>query len=456
MDAANKSARQDALAATGKPRLKLARIGHVIASSLAGSVLLAAGALTSALWLIGFPEFVPPKAGLSLERLLDLVKISFGVVAGVGAVVAVIVAYRRQKIDEAAAHRAEAAEARETTKLFNDRFSTASEKLGHEAPAVRLAAVHALAAIADDAPTRDLRQMVIDVLCAYLRMPYSPNPGQNGPQSERLTFAGLREVRHTIIRIISARLRNDASVPWQGHDFDFTGTVFDGGDFRNITVPSGKMLFDGTEFSAGIIDFSDSHFSGGSVSFEGALFGGATIYFNASNFSGAEVVFNKVELTAGQMDFGEVAVTGGKLGFHNSLFSGGTISFISATIKGGTVWFGTTRFNGSRTYMDVMRIKGGDLIFKWVSFLKGEISFESTEFAGGMTLFASPKFGGASVQLDKAKFEGGAVAIDSVEDYSRPPVLPGGSPLGLSLRLNAQMDRHTLSVMKKFDVIKQV
>ncbi|GII05322.1 hypothetical protein Pta02_73300 [Planobispora takensis] len=76
---------------------------------------------------------------------------------------------------------------------------------------------------------------------AYLRMPYRPDPGDDGDADERLLFAGLREVRHTIIRIITSHLRDDAAVSWQGYDFDFTGVVFDGADFTH-TVFSGSTV----------------------------------------------------------------------------------------------------------------------------------------------------------------------------------------------------------------------
>lgn len=100
--------------------------------------------------------------------LFDLVKLSFGVVAGAGALVALVVAYRRQHVDEAGAHR-------EATRLHTERFSLAVDKLGSDSPAVRLGGVHALAGLADDAPDGSLRQTCIDVLCAYLQLP-SPRP----------------------------------------------------------------------------------------------------------------------------------------------------------------------------------------------------------------------------------------------------------------------------------------
>ena len=44
------------------------------------------------------------------------------------------------------------------------------------------------------------RQTCVDVLCAYLRMPYEPKPGDDAPVAERLAFQASREVRHTVIR----------------------------------------------------------------------------------------------------------------------------------------------------------------------------------------------------------------------------------------------------------------
>ncbi len=88
--------------------------------------------------------------------------------------------------------------------------------------------------------------MCVDVLCAYLRMPYQPEPGPlpdgaDGDQkAERrrrvLEFAALREVRHTVIRTITTRLREDVPVSWQGCDFAFTGVRLDGGNFTTGTA----------------------------------------------------------------------------------------------------------------------------------------------------------------------------------------------------------------------------
>jgi hypothetical protein len=85
------------------------------------------------------------------------------------------------------------------TRTLNERFATAADQLGSGKPAVRLAGVYAMAGLADD--WEENRQTCVDVLCAYLRMPYKPDPGQGADEEKRLAFQANREVRHTVIRL---------------------------------------------------------------------------------------------------------------------------------------------------------------------------------------------------------------------------------------------------------------
>ena len=88
--------------------------------------------------------------------------------------------------------------AEQRTRTLNERFATAADKLGSDKPpAVRLAGVYAMAGLADDWPEN--RQTCVDVLCAYLRLPYEPDPGDDAPAPERLAFRASREVRYTVV-----------------------------------------------------------------------------------------------------------------------------------------------------------------------------------------------------------------------------------------------------------------
>ncbi|MFE1029305.1 hypothetical protein ACFW5I_32975 [Streptomyces sp. NPDC058818] len=181
-------------------------------------------------------------------------------VAGAGALVALVVTYRRQRVDEAGAHR-------EATRLHTERFSQAVDKLSSDSPAVRLGGVHALAGLADDAPDQNQRQTCIDVLCACLQLPYTPDPGDDPThQEEHHRYLALRTVRHTILRLIGDHYRRPQGThrSWQGCDLDLTGVTIDA-----------NMDFHEAEFSNGLVSFYEAEFSGGAVHFGSDVTGGA-------------------------------------------------------------------------------------------------------------------------------------------------------------------------------------
>jgi uncharacterized protein YjbI with pentapeptide repeats len=219
-------------------------------------------------------------------------------------------------------------------RVFDRRFVRAAGRLGHAEARVRLAGVYAMAGLADD--WRDGRQNCIDELCAYLRTPYEPPPEIGPPAAEQLAFGGSQEVHHTIISIITAHLRDNAQVSWQGHDFDFTGVRFDGGDFSDAT------------FSGGTIDFAGAVFSGGAVHFAGAEFSGATIDFPGAEFSGATFHFTDAALSGGTIDFAGAVFSGGTVQFTDATFCGARLHFTHATFSGATIDFTDATFSGGR------------------------------------------------------------------------------------------------------------
>jgi uncharacterized protein YjbI with pentapeptide repeats len=335
-------------------------------------------------WELLGAEGLRAERRLSSSTLFDLVKLSFGAVAGAGALVALVVAYRRQRIDEDAARR-------DATRLHNERFTTAVSQLGEESAAVRLGGVHALAGLADDAPTRELRQTCIDVLCAYLRLPYTAKADlPEGDADAHHAYLALREVRHTVIRLIRDHLRLPLDHPnsWQGHDLDFTGVVFDGGDFTQA------------EFSSGTVRFDNARFSGGRVRFDGARFSGGRISFHRSEFADTFVRFELAEFSGGVVRFDWVK------------FSEGVVSFQRAKFCGSDVRFDSAKFSGSNTTFDRVEFSGGSVRFRYAKFSGGTVSFHRAEFSGG------------HVDLSNAM---GAAPSDLVP--------PTGSPLPSGLRL---------------------
>jgi len=265
---------------TERRGLRLWPVGTVLLLTFTTAVLVAAAVFYAGWDLLG-ARGLKPERRIDSQTLFDLVKLAFGVVAGAAALVALVVAYRRQRVDEDGA-------LREATRLHTERFTTAVSQLGNDSRAVRLGGAHALAGLADDAPTRELRQTCIDVLCAYLRLPYTAETDlQADDAAARQTYLSLRVVRHTIIRLIRdhLRLEPEHAHSWQGHDLNFTGAIFDGGDLSATAFSGGTVDFSGTRFSGGTVDFSGTRFSGATVDFSGAAFSGGTV-----DLSGAQGV----------------------------------------------------------------------------------------------------------------------------------------------------------------------
>jgi hypothetical protein len=320
---------------------RLWRLGTALAVSFTVAVVGLAGLAGLAWVLLGVAGYRHHGAP-ALKDTIGVLQLVFATVAGAGALVALIVAYRRQKITEADS-------AHDRTRVFNERFTAIAAQLGDAQPAVRLAGVHAMAGLADD--WKQNRQTCVDVLCAYLRLPYDPDPGEDAGPADRSAYRANREVRHTIIRLIGAHLRPGATVSWQGLSFDFTGVVFDGGDFSRAWFSAGIVLFTGAEFSDGTVSFTDAVFSGGAVRFHSAAFSGSTVGFGGAWFVG------------GMVSFIDAAFSGSMVSFGHAIFSGSTVSFQEADFSGGEVRFDGTRFSGSTVDFNDAAFSGGTVDF---------------------------------------------------------------------------------------------
>ncbi|MEV0996900.1 pentapeptide repeat-containing protein [Nonomuraea sp. NPDC050202] len=321
---------------------------------------------------------------LGTTEVLEIVKISLAVVAGIGGVVALVVAYRKQRVSEAG-------ETREQAKLFNERFTTAAGQLGNDFPAVRLAGVHALAALADD--WEGGRQMCIDVLCAYLRMPPGHLPDASTAPAEHTTWLAMGEVRATIWRLITAHLKADARKPWHGADMDFTGvSVTHSIDFSRTVFPSGTVLFDRAKFSGGRVRFDAARFSGGHIGFYQAEFSGSHVQFTDAEFSSGQVWFTGAVFSGGAVAYNGARFYG-QAGFSEAKFSGSKVTFTNASFADGTIWF------------------------------------DGAMFTGGRVAFDGAMFNGSAVHFERAVFDGGKVTFSDVADWSRPPTgLPSQVP----------------------------
>ncbi len=367
--------------------MRLVPVGVALAGTFAVAVAVAAGTLWLGLDLLDV-HGIKRERQIDSTVLFDLVKLSFAVVAGLGGLVALVVAYRKQRTEENAA-------LREDTKLHSDRFTAAVAQLGDASPAVQLGGVHALAGLADDAPTRQLRQTCIDVLCAYLRLPYNPDPGADPAEGQdlaehdraRAAYRALREVRHTVIRTIGNHLRDDATVSWQGHDLDFTDVVFDGGDFSHAVFNANQVSFRDARFEGGTVGFSNARFVGGTVDFSNARFVGGRVDFSNARFGGGIVAFSRARFESGRVDFSRARFESGTVGFSFARFVGGRVDFSNARFKGGIVDFFRAGFEGGRVDFSNTRFESGTVDFHGARFEDGTVDFRDARFEDGTVDF---------------------------------------------------------------------
>ncbi|WP_229068927.1 pentapeptide repeat-containing protein [Actinoplanes sp. DH11] len=233
------------------------------------------------------------------DRSLNVLKAALTVATFAGAVLAGVYAYRKQRLAEGDARRADAEQ-------LTGRFVKASEQLGQESPAVRLAGVYAMTSLADDWPEQ--RQLCINVLTAYLQIPYEADP------TSQHYVHGEKVVRRTILRVIRDHLRPGfSSVSWQGNNFRFEEAIFYGGDLT------------GARFMSGKVSFHRARFLDGEFFFDGAVFGGARIWFTEIAVEGGVVSFNESTLDAGLLNFTGAVVTDGVVTANGFKRTGGEL-----------------------------------------------------------------------------------------------------------------------------------
>ncbi|WP_410666839.1 pentapeptide repeat-containing protein [Amycolatopsis sp. cmx-4-68] len=249
---------------------------------------------------------------------------------------------RRQDIErrrhELESQRAE----QDRERVADERFAKAVELLGHAADQVRVGALHALAGLARSRPA--YTQTVLDVLCSYLRRPFSRTGGEErDPEEEReLT------VRLTAQRLVTDLLpgRDDDG---PAYDLDLTGARLEYFDL------SGKLI-------------------------GGLLLRYASLH-SSTNFSGCRFK-GRVYLTAAGTETGRLV---GYFRCRGAVFE--SHAWFSGTEFAESADFTETTFGGPTTFKDAVFAKDADFSGVVVS---QELDLRRTSFGGQTDLrFAS-------------------------------------------------------------------
>ncbi|MBM9838702.1 pentapeptide repeat-containing protein [Rhodococcus hoagii] len=227
---------------------------------------------------------------------------------------AAYLAYRRQRATDRTNALTSSRHERDELGELHARFTAAVEQLAHSSATVRIAGVYSLAAVADQWLVNDdleQAQVAVDVLCGYMRIPYSPGLGANH-QTKRVVKSEKSEpgetteehfefpqndrvVRQTICAVIGSKLRGlpllrktvrlgvvyidpvskTATGPWSKLLFDFSGAHLVDADFEACRFDQ-PVKFVETVF-AGRANFEGTHFDK-TAAFDQAIFQGTAIF----------------------------------------------------------------------------------------------------------------------------------------------------------------------------------
>lgn len=380
------------------------------------------------------PGYAPP-------AMYDLARTAATVTGILGAAVAVAVTLRRQRSTEetvrlTAETQKVAAAAQQTTAnayrldvqrmdqerilRLRDRYTTIAAQLGHEADQVRLAGVHAMAALADDwltqgSPDHHEAQTCIDVLCAYLRTPRDTKTAA----AER----GDLEVRQTITRVITAHLLADAKSSWSTKAFDLTGANLSGrhsfakAQFakeshvsfeRALFEEDSRVTFTGATFN-GVAGFAGARFRG-YVRFDGARFDGSVSFHDAVFEKGGDAKFDYAEFDS-LVKFDRVSFNGAsRVSFLQVRCNDGCdVDFSEAQFKHDSqVRFANVNFNeGSQVGFDAVALEqGSEVAFSGMT-VNGSVTFDGARF-GAETLIDAVLDPGGRVSFKGAHFDSGS------------------------------------------------
>jgi uncharacterized protein YjbI with pentapeptide repeats len=354
---------------------------------------------------------------------VEAIKTGLGIAAGTGGIFALLLAVRRQWHQElTATDTAFDAGERRVTELY----TKAVEQLGSGHAAVRLGGLYALERVAQNTPEQ--RQTIVNVLCAYLRMPYRHVGETLDAGNDREGWAERREliqegeVRLTAQRILADHLNplragafwgESVSLDLAGatlidfdlqhchvHDARFTGAAFHGhAQFGNTTFHGAAMFAKATFQEAAWFD--NGTVFRGQAQFSDALFRGAALFANAT--------FEETTL------FTRAVFEDGAL-FGRACFAGITV-FEGAAFRG-VVWFDKVGFAGIAF---VKAIFGATARFPGTKF-QGVALFDEADFEQD-ALFEDAVFTDRT-SFENVKFKGAASFAGATREDV--PFQPGG------------------------------
>ncbi|MGH3626520.1 MAG: hypothetical protein ACRDRL_03620 [Sciscionella sp.] len=412
-----------------------------LSAAIVATVLFGAS-LAAGLSYAGYYFLLRPSARLSsinYRDLVEVVKIAFTVVAGVGGTIALTVAVRKQRFAERQHKLSEADADRQDRRILDERFRNAVTQLGERgSAAVRIGGAYALAKLADDWLVE--RQTCINVLCGYLRFPY-----------ESLDDNDEREVRRTIVGIIRQHLLRGAEFSWNGNLFDLTGAVIDHFDLSDIFLEAsilrlrGCLLQSGSfsmnmisvvggEIDArelrivngGVLDAQSAYLSEfGEISLAGSTISSGTVTFENAQIESGRLLLDNVKIDDGgalNLSYVKIATVSedesnlSPLSLDEVDISAGTVNLehlriLTSSDDSDTTWTGGRKEAPRQLVASFEQIilKDGEISFRHTALPCGHFSFSCAALSGGVLDFGYAKLRDCHLDFSGAKIDGGCI-----------------------------------------------
>lgn len=292
-------------------------------------------------WLVG-------QAGVAVDPAsirMNAVKTGLAAGAGMGGVFALLLVVRRQS------HHEEDANERRTIELY----SQAVEQLGSEKAPVRLGALYALERLAQHSV--DQRSAVMNVLCAYLRMPYFAAGHDDCETVAGSIWQGnyREELQEREVRLVAQRMvvyhlqpgqsrRRPSRTYWSNIDeIDLTGARLIDFNFDGCMV--NWAVFDKARF---VGEASFEELSACGLSFR------QSVFLESASFT--SMVVQVLDLTnasfIGQANFNRALIK--NYAYFEDVSFGGRSDFSGIKLVGTLATFSDVKFHGKVLFLDVL------------------------------------------------------------------------------------------------------
>jgi Pentapeptide repeats (8 copies) len=228
---------------------------------------------------------------------LDAVRTAGATVIGTGGAVALLLAARRQRSTELTLEHqqrvAAAADHDANERRVTELYAQAAEQLGSEKAPVRLAGLYALERLGKLNPAQ--RETIINVVCAYLRMPFTAPGERPVPEANDLDHAQHQERTQELqVRLTAQRILHRHRRAAEQDALWIVPVDLDGANLDHAYLP-GINLADATLYRA---DLTGAEFAGADL---------ARADLTATTLVGADLT--NADLTAATLDDADLTAT---------------------------------------------------------------------------------------------------------------------------------------------------